>query len=136
MPISRVPAYPRYSVWVPAGRRSSESGILPVLSKLGISVYVNQSLLEHEDDAVIWRGPIISRVIQQFWEDVLWGKLDYLIVDLPPALRTLADRFANHPGIGRRNRIQPAGTGMPWWLRKPSEWRGNWIYLYWVSWKI
>jgi Mrp family chromosome partitioning ATPase len=41
-------------------------------------------LLEHEDDAVIWRGPIISKVIQQFWEDVLWGKLDYLIVDLPP----------------------------------------------------
>jgi Mrp family chromosome partitioning ATPase len=64
--------------------RSSESGILPVLSKLGISVMSINLLLEHEDDAVIWRGPIISRVIQQFWEDVLWGKLDYLIVDLPP----------------------------------------------------
>jgi Mrp family chromosome partitioning ATPase len=64
--------------------RSSESGILPVLSKSGISVMSINLLLEHEDDAVIWRGPIISRVIQQFWEDVLWGKLDYLIVDLPP----------------------------------------------------
>src|SRR4030043_1804320 len=64
--------------------RSSESGILPVLSKLGISVMSINLLLEHEDDAVIWRGPIISRVIQQFWEDVVWGKLDYLIVDLPP----------------------------------------------------
>jgi Mrp family chromosome partitioning ATPase len=64
--------------------RSSESGILPVLSKLGISVMSINLLLEHEDDPVIWRGPIISRVIQQFWEDVLWGKLDYLIVDLPP----------------------------------------------------
>jgi Mrp family chromosome partitioning ATPase len=64
--------------------RSSESGILPVLSTLGISVMSINLLLEHEDDAVIWRGPIISRVIQQFWEDVLWGKLDYLIVDLPP----------------------------------------------------
>jgi Mrp family chromosome partitioning ATPase len=63
---------------------SSESGILPVLSKLGISVMSINLLLEHEDDAVIWRGPIISKVIQQFWEDVLWGKLDYLIVDLPP----------------------------------------------------
>jgi Mrp family chromosome partitioning ATPase len=69
-----------------AGTRphSSESGILPVLSKLGISVMSINLLLEHEDDAVIWRGPIISKVIQQFWEDVLWGKLDYLIVDLPP----------------------------------------------------
>jgi len=64
--------------------RSSESGILPVLSKLGISVMSINLLLEHEDDAVIWRGPIISRVIQQFWEEVLWGKLNYLIVDLPP----------------------------------------------------
>jgi Mrp family chromosome partitioning ATPase len=62
----------------------SESGILPVLSKLGISVISINLLLEHEDDAVIWRGPIISKVIQQFWEDVLWGKLDYLIIDLPP----------------------------------------------------
>jgi Mrp family chromosome partitioning ATPase len=64
--------------------RSSETGILPVLSKLGISIMSINLLLEHEDDAVIWRGPIISRVIQQFWEDVLWGKLDYLVVDLPP----------------------------------------------------
>ncbi len=63
---------------------SSETGLLPVLSKLGISIMSINLLLEHEDDAVIWRGPIISKVIQQFWEDVLWGKLDYLIVDLPP----------------------------------------------------
>jgi Mrp family chromosome partitioning ATPase len=41
-------------------------------------------VLEHEDDAVIWRGPLIGKAIQQFWEDVLWGKLDCLIVDLPP----------------------------------------------------
>ncbi|MBA7657013.1 Iron-sulfur cluster carrier protein [subsurface metagenome] len=41
-------------------------------------------LLPSEDDAVIWRGPLIGKVITQFWEEVLWGKLDYLIVDLPP----------------------------------------------------
>jgi hydrogenase maturation protease len=41
-------------------------------------------LLPNEDDAVIWRGPLIGRTITQFWEEVLWGKLDYLIVDLPP----------------------------------------------------
>jgi Mrp family chromosome partitioning ATPase len=69
-----------------SGIRASgaETGILPVLSKLGINIMSINLLLEHEDDAVIWRGPIISKVIQQFWEDVLWGKLDYLIVDLPP----------------------------------------------------
>jgi Mrp family chromosome partitioning ATPase len=62
----------------------SDSGILPVLSKMGINIMSINLLLEHEDDAVIWRGPIISKAIQQFWEDVLWGKLDFLIVDLPP----------------------------------------------------
>ncbi|MFC2050590.1 P-loop NTPase [Chloroflexota bacterium] len=62
----------------------SDSGILPVSSKMGINIMSINLLLEHEDDAVIWRGPIISKVIQQFWEDTLWGKLDYLIVDLPP----------------------------------------------------
>jgi len=65
----------------PAG---SDSGILPVLSKSGIEVMSINLLLPSEDDAVIWRGPLIGKVITQFWEEVLWGKLDYLIVDLPP----------------------------------------------------
>jgi hydrogenase maturation protease len=41
-------------------------------------------LLPSEDNAVIWRGPLIAGAITQFWEEVLWGRLDYLIVDLPP----------------------------------------------------
>jgi len=65
----------------PAG---SDSGILPVLSRSGIEVMSMNLLLPSEDDAVIWRGPLIGRAITQFWEEVLWGKLDYLIVDLPP----------------------------------------------------
>ena len=62
----------------------SETGILPVLSKSGIEIMSVNLLLPHEDDAVIWRGPLIGKMIQQFWEDVVWGKLDYLLVDLPP----------------------------------------------------
>lgn len=65
----------------PAG---SETEIMPVLSKAGIEIMSINLLLPHEDDAVIWRGPLIGKVITQFWEDVLWGKLDYLLVDLPP----------------------------------------------------
>jgi len=65
----------------PAG---SDSGILPVSSQSGIEVMSINLLLPSEDDAVIWRGPLIGRAITQFWEEVLWGKLDYLIVDLPP----------------------------------------------------
>jgi len=62
----------------------SDNGILPVLSRSGIEVMSINLLLPSEDDAVIWRGPLISKTITQFGEDVLWGKLDYLIIDLPP----------------------------------------------------
>ena len=62
----------------------SDNGILPVSSRSGIEVMSINLLLPSEDDAVIWRGPLIGKAITQFWEEVLWGKLDYLIVDLPP----------------------------------------------------
>ena len=41
-------------------------------------------LLPEEDDPVIWRCPVISGVVTQFWTDVAWGELDYLFVDMPP----------------------------------------------------
>jgi len=62
----------------------SEHGIMPLTSGTGIEVMSLNLLLPDENEAVIWRGPIIGKVITQFWEEVLWGKLDYLIVDLPP----------------------------------------------------
>jgi len=62
----------------------SDNGILPVLSRSGIEIMSINLLLPSEDDAVIWRGPLISNTIKQFGNDVLWGKLDYLVIDLPP----------------------------------------------------
>ena len=62
----------------------TESGIMPVPSRSGIEVMSINLLLPDDDEAVIWRGPLIGRTITQFWEDVLWGQLDYLLVDLPP----------------------------------------------------
>jgi hydrogenase maturation protease len=62
----------------------NESGLLPVPSRSGIEIMSINLLLPGEDEAVIWRGPLIGRAITQFWEEVLWGKLDYLVVDLPP----------------------------------------------------
>ena len=61
-----------------------DTGIMPVSSRTGINVMSLNLLLPDENEAVIWRGPIIGKVITQFWEDVIWGELDYLIVDLPP----------------------------------------------------
>jgi Mrp family chromosome partitioning ATPase len=59
-------------------------GILPVESETGVKVMSINLLLQSEEQAVIWRGPLISVAIKQFWGDVVWGDLDYLIVDLPP----------------------------------------------------
>jgi Mrp family chromosome partitioning ATPase len=59
-------------------------GILPVESLSGIKLMSINLLLPDEDQPVIWRGPLISRAIQQFWSDIVWGDLDVLIVDLPP----------------------------------------------------
>ncbi len=65
----------------PAG---SDTGFMPVLSRSGIEVMSINLLLPQEDESVLWRGPLISRAVTQFWQEVLWGKLDYLVVDLPP----------------------------------------------------
>ncbi len=59
-------------------------GMLPPETETGIKVISVNLLLPNEDEAVIWRGPVISGVIQQFWREVVWGDLDYLLVDLPP----------------------------------------------------
>jgi len=59
-------------------------GIIPAQSSSGIKVMSINLLLPNEDEAVIWRGPLISGAIKQFWGDVVWGDLDVLVVDLPP----------------------------------------------------
>lgn len=61
-----------------------ERGIEPIQSRLGIRLMSTNFILDEEGQVVIWRGPLISSAIQQFWNDVHWGQLDYLLVDLPP----------------------------------------------------
>ncbi|QPV62265.1 Mrp/NBP35 family ATP-binding protein [Halosimplex litoreum] len=45
---------------------------------------MSMDFLVGEDDPVIWRGPMVHKVLTQLWEDVEWGSLDYMVVDLPP----------------------------------------------------
>jgi Mrp family chromosome partitioning ATPase len=59
-------------------------GILPAETKTGILVMSINLLLPNEDEAVVWRGPLVGGAIKQFWGDVVWGSLDVLVVDLPP----------------------------------------------------
>ncbi|MFO8191596.1 MAG: Mrp/NBP35 family ATP-binding protein [Bacillota bacterium] len=58
--------------------------MIPPQSKLGIKIISLNLLLPNEDDPVIWRGPLIGGAVKQFWTDVVWGEIDYLVVDLPP----------------------------------------------------
>ena len=64
--------------------KADESGLLPEESKTGIKIMSINLLLENEESPVVWRGPVISGVIQQFWKDVAWGEVDYMFVDMPP----------------------------------------------------
>lgn len=68
----------------------NEMGILPAESKTGIKLMSINLLLEKEDAPVIWRGPVISGVVQQFWSDVFWGDVDYMFVDMPPGTGDVA----------------------------------------------
>ena len=61
----------------------SEQGLYPMESRTGIQIMSTNLLLPNETDPVVWRGPVISGVVQQFWTDVLWN-CDYLFVDMPP----------------------------------------------------
>ncbi|NIV39440.1 MAG: P-loop NTPase [Anaerolineae bacterium] len=78
------PSIPK--MFFPDGARlgMSPMGPVPPQSRGGVKVMSINLLLEEEDQAVIWRGPLVGGAIKQFWGDIFWGTLDYLIVDLPP----------------------------------------------------
>jgi len=59
-------------------------GIEPALSPTGIPVVSSQFMVEDEQTPVIWRGPLVTRLITQFFGSVHWGRLDYLLIDMPP----------------------------------------------------
>ena len=64
--------------------QGDETGLYPARTKTGIGIMSVNMLLETETTPVIWRGPVISGVVKQFWTDVVWGDVDFLFVDMPP----------------------------------------------------
>src|SRR5579863_8760838 len=64
--------------------KSASGGIDALRSSEGIKIMSMNMFLEHESDPVVWRGPMVSSALKQFYSDVDWGQLDYLLVDLPP----------------------------------------------------
>ncbi len=67
----------------PAGQQPKPL-MVPATSRSAIEIVSSNLLTDKEDTAMIWRGPILSGVIRQFYEQALWSDLDYLLIDLPP----------------------------------------------------
>lgn len=63
---------------------ADETYMYPAETTGGIKVMSLNLLVENETDPVIWRGPVIAGLIQQFWKDVKWGNVDYMFIDMPP----------------------------------------------------
>ncbi|MBR3145415.1 MAG: Mrp/NBP35 family ATP-binding protein [Clostridia bacterium] len=77
------PSIPK-SFGIKARAMQTELGIMPAVTDSGIKIMSVNMMLQNADDPVIWRGPVIAGAVKQFWTDVCWGDLDYLIIDCPP----------------------------------------------------
>lgn len=63
---------------------SDESGLYPVLSTHGVKVMSANLLLEDNETPIIWRGPLVASFVQQLFTDVIYGDVDYMLIDMPP----------------------------------------------------
>ena len=61
-----------------------------ITEKYNIKVMSSNMLLENDDDPIVWRGSLISNLVKQFYTDVFWGKLDVLLIDMPPGTGDVA----------------------------------------------
>ncbi len=78
------PSIPRL-LGLKGGRmRTGPNGLIAPETELGIKAMSLNLFFDQEDEAVIWRGPLLAGAVKQFWEEVDWGELDYLFIDLPP----------------------------------------------------
>lgn len=68
----------------------NEPRLIPVETESGIKVMSLNLLIEGEDQPVIWRGPLITGVLNQMYSDTIWGELDYLLIDMPPGTGDVA----------------------------------------------
>lgn len=69
---------------------SNGEDIIPMVSDNGVKIISVNSILEDKTAPVLWRGPIIGRAINQFFSNVKWGELDYLLIDMPPGTGDVA----------------------------------------------
>ncbi len=68
----------------------NHDSILPVESRKGIKMISMNVLIDEETQPVLWRGPVIAGAVGQFWNDVTWGDIDVMFVDMPPGTGDVA----------------------------------------------
>ncbi len=68
----------------------AHDSIIPVETKSGIKLMSMNVLMDEETQPVLWRGPVIAGAVSQFWNDVIWGDIDVMFVDMPPGTGDVA----------------------------------------------
>lgn len=84
------PSIPRFFGVIDGKVMGDESGIFPIETPDGIKIMSMNFLMDYEEQPVIWRGPLVAGTVKQFWTDVIWGDLDYLVIDMPPGTGDVA----------------------------------------------
>ena len=103
------PSIPKmYGLHGPA--QADDNGIYPPLAENDIKVMSINLLVPDEEAPVIWRGPVISGMVKQFWTDVIWGELDYLRGHATGNRRCTSDRISVAAAGWYRDRILTAGS--------------------------
>ena len=78
------PSMPRVFGLKDKATATEDAALIPAETASGIRVMSVNLLLDDATAPVVWRGPVISGVVKQFWSDVRWGDVDYMLVDMPP----------------------------------------------------
>ena len=64
--------------------KGCEAGIIPAVTSTGIDMISTNMFLPNETDPTVWRGPLLSGTVKQFWSETIWNNEDYMFVDMPP----------------------------------------------------
>ena len=70
--------------------KSNGKDIYPIESKEGIKTMSINYMVDNENQPIVWKGPMVGNAVKQFYSDVIWGELDYLLIDMPPGTGDVA----------------------------------------------
>ena len=84
------PSIPRLMNLQNQRARSNGKDIYSIESKDGIKTMSINYMVDNENQPIVWKGPMINKAVKQFYSDVIWGELDYLLIDMPPGTGDVA----------------------------------------------